>query len=114
MPTVGTTGSGIYSGKSGALTALMTGENTTKLLVHEVPKIPGDPVEISSPTFSGSNFDHLKLYRDELDDYTFRVVYTNNTSTQSFDLCSTFKEEHFCCSFLIASAAKNITSGSVR
>ncbi|XP_039752572.1 vanin-like protein 2 [Pararge aegeria] len=38
---VGSTGSGIFSGKAGALISLMTGVPTTKLLVAEVPKEPG-------------------------------------------------------------------------
>ncbi|XP_034828263.1 vanin-like protein 2 isoform X2 [Maniola hyperantus] len=38
---VGSTGSGIFSGKAGALISLMTGVPTTRLLVAEVPKVPG-------------------------------------------------------------------------
>lgn len=34
-------GSGIFSGKAGALISLMTGVPTTKLLVAKVPKVPG-------------------------------------------------------------------------
>ncbi|KAM3964073.1 vanin-like protein 1 [Aphomia sociella] len=38
---VGTAGSGIYSGKAGALISIMPGVPTTRLLVARVPKIPG-------------------------------------------------------------------------
>ncbi|GBP97467.1 Vanin-like protein 2 [Eumeta japonica] len=38
---VGSAGSGIYSGKLGALASVMPGTDTTKLLVERVPKIPG-------------------------------------------------------------------------
>lgn len=115
LPILGTTGSGIYSGKLGSLTSVMTGENTTKLLVHEVPKIPGDPIELSSPIYSGSDFDDLTLYQDEFDGYAFMPVNASNPSNvQSFELCSIFKEEQFCCNFDIATSVKNMTDGSVR
>ncbi|GBP97468.1 Vanin-like protein 1 [Eumeta japonica] len=38
---VGSAGSGIYSGKLRALASVMSGTDTTKLLVERVPKIPG-------------------------------------------------------------------------
>ncbi|XP_052739170.1 vanin-like protein 1 [Bicyclus anynana] len=38
---VGSTGSGIFSGKAGALVSLMTGVPITKLLFAKVPKVPG-------------------------------------------------------------------------
>ncbi|CAH0713812.1 unnamed protein product, partial [Brenthis ino] len=38
---VGSAGSGIYSGKAGALVSIMPGTPTTKLLVSRVPKVPG-------------------------------------------------------------------------
>ncbi|CAH0713806.1 unnamed protein product, partial [Brenthis ino] len=38
---VGNGGSGIYSGKAGALVSIMPGISTTKLLVSRVPKVPG-------------------------------------------------------------------------
>ncbi|XP_059050818.1 vanin-like protein 2 [Achroia grisella] len=38
---VGTAGSGIYSGKAGALISVMPGVPTTRLLVARVPKVPG-------------------------------------------------------------------------
>lgn len=115
LPILGTTGSGIYSGKLGSLTSIMTGENTTRLLVHEVPKKPGDAVvEISSPVYSGSNFDELTLYQDEFDGYDFMPINISNPfNIQSFDLCSMFKGEQFCCSFNVSTTVKNITNGSV-
>lgn len=114
LPILGTTGSGIYSGKLGSLTSIMTGDNTTKLLVHEVPKSPGDQVDISSPNYSGSNFDDLTLYQDEFDGYEYMPVITSDPfNLQSFDLCSVFKEERFCCSFIIANTVQNMPVGTV-
>lgn len=113
LPILGTTGSGIYSGKLGSLASIMTGENTTKLLVHEIPKIPGGSIETLSPVYLGSDFDDLTLYQDEFDGYDFMPITSNSSNIQSFDLCSIFKEEQFCCSFYIATTVKNITIGSV-
>ncbi|PZC83541.1 hypothetical protein B5X24_HaOG207524 [Helicoverpa armigera] len=39
---VGSGGSGIYSGKAGALISIMPGLPTTKVLVAKVPKVPGE------------------------------------------------------------------------
>jgi len=73
QPKVGSTGSGIYSGKSGALISTMTGEETTKLLVHEVPKTPGNTVLQTPPAYSGRNFDNLKLKRAKhLDEFKLK------------------------------------------
>ncbi|XP_013146599.1 PREDICTED: vanin-like protein 2 isoform X1 [Papilio polytes] len=42
---VGSAGSGIYSGKAGALISVMPGVPTTRLLVAKVPKVPGQVKE---------------------------------------------------------------------
>ncbi|XP_045503429.1 vanin-like protein 1 isoform X1 [Colias croceus] len=39
---IGSAGSGIYSGKAGALVSIMPGLPTTRLLVAKVPKVPGE------------------------------------------------------------------------
>ncbi|XP_038217529.1 vanin-like protein 1 isoform X3 [Zerene cesonia] len=39
---IGSAGSGIYSGKAGALISIMPGVPTTRLLVAKVPKVPGE------------------------------------------------------------------------
>ncbi|CAB3220557.1 unnamed protein product [Arctia plantaginis] len=63
---VGSAGSGIYSGKAGALAAIMPGSPTTKLLVSRVPKIPGKVTETPSGriTDSPANLDNLRLKQD--------------------------------------------------
>ncbi|CAK1541581.1 unnamed protein product [Leptosia nina] len=45
---VGSAGSGIYSGKAGALISIMPGVPTTRLLVARVPKVPGEVTEPST------------------------------------------------------------------
>lgn len=110
LPSLGTTGSGIYSGKLGSFASIITGEETTKLLVHEVPKIPGSEVEMTSPIYTGANFDNLTLYPDEFDNYSsMRVLILGQVSLQLFRLCSTFQEEEFCCDFVITNSNINMS-----
>ncbi len=117
-PTVGSGGSGIYSGKSGALISTMTGEATTRLLVHEVPKIPGGSVTVTSPAYSGSNFDNFKMKRDQLDVYSFQTIKVPDSITtplhDSFSLCHTSEnEEELCCDFEIDVALRSVPENSV-
>lgn len=102
-PSLGNGGSGIYSGKSRALTSIMTGENKTSLLVHEVPKVPGHPVGKPSSAYKGSHFNDFKLMRDQLEFYSLRNIElpdsTNKKRHHNFELCA--KNDTFCCQFLI-------------
>lgn len=118
-PQVGSAGSGIYSGKSGALISTMTGDQTTRLLVHEVPKVPGGSVTRTSPAYSGENFDGLKLKRDQLDVYTFQDLKvpdsTNTSLNESFTLCHSPEEasHNLCCDFEISTAWRSVPQNSV-
>lgn len=117
-PPVGSGGSGIYSGKSGALISTMTGEATTRLLVHDVPKVPGNPVPTLSPAYSGSNFDNFKLKRDQLDVYSFHEIeMPNSTDTplhDSFTLCHVSENnDDLCCDFEIDVALQTVPENSV-
>ncbi|XP_035448666.2 vanin-like protein 2 isoform X3 [Spodoptera frugiperda] len=63
---VGSAGSGIYSGKAGALISIMPGLPTTKVLVAKVPKVPGQVTEpFPGPIYDDpANHDNLKLITD--------------------------------------------------
>ncbi|CAH4027782.1 unnamed protein product [Pieris brassicae] len=63
---VGSTGSGIYSGKAGALISLMAGAPTTRLMVSRVPKVPGQVTEsYPGPIYDDpSTHDNLFLKSD--------------------------------------------------
>ncbi|XP_045516407.1 vanin-like protein 1 isoform X3 [Pieris brassicae] len=63
---VGSTGSGIYSGKAGALISLMAGAPTTRLMVARVPKVPGQVTEsYPGPIYDDpSTHDNLFLKSD--------------------------------------------------
>ncbi|XP_045516408.1 vanin-like protein 1 [Pieris brassicae] len=62
----GSTGSGIYSGKAGALISLMAGAPTTRLMVARVPKVPGQvTASYPGPIYDDpSIFDNLFLQND--------------------------------------------------
>ncbi|XP_045771205.1 vanin-like protein 1 [Maniola jurtina] len=64
---MGRAGSGIYSGKSGALVSIMTGIPTTRLLVASVPKVPGRVVgAVQGPLYNEpSDQDSLHLTIDQ-------------------------------------------------
>ncbi|XP_063541459.1 vanin-like protein 1 isoform X3 [Cydia strobilella] len=75
---VGSAGSGIYSGKAGALASVMPGLPTTRLLVSRVPKVPGN---VTGMTFPGpiydppTDHDSLVLITDpSLPDHTSRLL----------------------------------------
>lgn len=116
-PIVGSGGSGIYSGKSGALISTMTGQDTTLLLVHEVPKIPGNPVPKTSPAYSGLNLDNFKLKRDQLDKYNFQKIEIPESAAVSrqdnFTLCQSVEDDELCCLFEIDVSLNSLPENSV-
>ncbi|XP_004928912.1 vanin-like protein 2 isoform X1 [Bombyx mori] len=63
---IGSAGSGIYSGRAGALVSIMPGVPTTRLLVSRVPKIPGQiSGQYPGPIYDNpSDHDNLKLITD--------------------------------------------------
>ncbi|XP_032526858.2 vanin-like protein 2 isoform X1 [Danaus plexippus] len=65
-PRVGSAGSGIYSGKAGALVSIMPGQPTTRLLVATVPKVPGEVTgNVTGPIFDSPSIqDNLTLITD--------------------------------------------------
>lgn len=95
----------------------MTGEEATKLLVHEVPKIPGSEITKATPAYSGSDFGNLLLKRDYLDAYTRKEIeLPESISTpvnHSFTLCSNFQQD-LCCDFGIEVVLRSVSANSVR
>ncbi|XP_039752372.1 vanin-like protein 1 isoform X1 [Pararge aegeria] len=74
---VGSAGSGIYSGKAGALVSIMPGVPTTKLLVARVPKVPGQVTgSTPGPIYNNpSDQDSLYLLTDSsLPSHTTRLL----------------------------------------
>lgn len=86
----------------------MTGEPTTKLLVHEVPKVPGTYIRVPSPSLE-TNLDNLLLTRDQLDGYTYQHI---NLTTSAITLCHRLDED-LCCDFEIEVSIQAVDNDSV-
>lgn len=116
-PSIGCSGSGIYSGKSGALVSRMTGEKTSKVLVHEVPKVPGTEVPQNSLVYDGADFENLNIERDQIEMFNFRTIKlpdtTNRILNDSFKLCHGADGQKLCCDFEIDVALRSVDHGSV-
>lgn len=115
-PSIGCSGSGIYSGKSGALVSRMTGENFSKVLVHEVPKVPGTEVPQNSLAYDGADFENLNIERDQIEMFNFRSIKlpdTNRILNDSFRLCHGADGQKLCCDFEIDVALRSVAHRSV-
>ncbi|XP_047511493.1 vanin-like protein 2 isoform X2 [Pieris napi] len=90
------TGSGIYSGKAGALISIMPGLPTTRLLVTRVPKVPGQVQSYPGPIYNDpSDHDNLLINGDpSMAAHTSRLLVPGY---QSF----TLKSGDIICSFNI-------------
>ena len=93
-PFVGSTGSGIYSGRKGCITAVMTSNDTSIALVAEVPKDPMINYQITQQNVSNYKNYNINLKRDSLEAYTIRKLNVS-AKEESFDLC----DDDFCCNF---------------
>ncbi|XP_063699008.1 vanin-like protein 1 [Culicoides brevitarsis] len=96
FPTVGSTGTGIYHGKSGALTAVMNFLGSNKVYIAEIPKKQSTNHEFLPEIkyFDPMDMLKLKLKRDQLDVYNTSIVNFSQTN-QNHEICS----EKFCCKF---------------
>lgn len=117
-PAVGSTGTGIYSGRRGSLTSVMEGSSSSKLYVATVPKKTpaGDAVNVDnkSTRYSKDQMKPLKLKRDQLDNYTFKFLiplFAEGSETIAFingneTLCS----NGICCDFKFRYGATRMTN----
>uniref|UniRef100_U5ETE5 Putative biotinidase and vanin n=1 Tax=Corethrella appendiculata TaxID=1370023 RepID=U5ETE5_9DIPT len=98
LPEIGSTGSGIYSGKSGPLSSVMNFKPDTKLYIANVPKIPSTKAATNNTLANNSATDMIKLYlkRDQLDAYTTKQLVNNQTK-----LNETLCHDELCCNFQI-------------
>uniref|UniRef100_A0A336K3I7 CSON000083 protein n=1 Tax=Culicoides sonorensis TaxID=179676 RepID=A0A336K3I7_CULSO len=107
LPSIGSTGSGIYHGRFGPLTAVMNPDNQTKILVAEVPKFIGNvsaslPVAVPIVPNTPSAMLNLYLKRDQIDKYVSELIvipeeFSGNSTSLYFDadVC----DGDFCCDF---------------
>lgn len=120
QPELGSSGSGIFSGKSGALISTINGDQTTVLLVHEVPKVPGDFVSRTAPGYITYRLDKLKWKRDpSLDTHNLKIIQPPESATtprnDTFTLCQSSNDEddEFCCDFKIDVSQNPVPAKSV-
>nr|XP_049699302.1 vanin-like protein 3 isoform X5 [Helicoverpa armigera] len=100
---VGSGGSGIYSGKAGALISIMPGLPTTKVLVAKVPKVPGEV----SGTYPGpiydepTNMNNMRLIVDP--SLASHVTKLLEPGTQEFTLV----DKDVSCTFRVTLSQRN-------
>ncbi|XP_049540236.1 vanin-like protein 1 [Anopheles darlingi] len=107
FPPIGSTGTGIYSGRRGAITTAMHHEAQTKLYVARVPKIqfPDATItKIPQPTGTPSQMAKLFLKRDQIDKYVTKdLPWSSNTQ-----LIDSVCYGSFCCNFTINYTVKQV------
>uniref|UniRef100_A0A2A4K2W7 CN hydrolase domain-containing protein n=1 Tax=Heliothis virescens TaxID=7102 RepID=A0A2A4K2W7_HELVI len=100
---VGSGGSGIYSGKAGALISIMPGLPTTKVLVAKVPKVPGQITEqYPGPIYDDpTNMNNMRLITDpSLASHVTRLL---EPGTQEFTLV----DKDVSCTFRVTLAQRS-------
>ncbi|XP_052872684.1 vanin-like protein 1 [Anopheles cruzii] len=108
-PAVGSTGTGIYSGKRGTITTVMNHEADTKLYIAQVPKIQFPETPVSKlPQHSGtpSQMAKLRLKRDHIDGYKTSDLPMVSNAAYEKSVC--YDSTSFCCSFTINYTVKEM------
>lgn len=101
QPSQGSSGTGIYSGNSGALQSLVTGLTTSTSLNYNVPEIPGQLEDSLGHRESGSMLQNLQLTNDAVPITNFHFISPTNTTLQEFQLCEDSPVNRLCCNFRI-------------
>jgi pantetheine hydrolase len=96
MAQSGSSGSGIFSGEHGALTAILSTDPQRKLYVANVPK---EPSSVEKPTRNviasvSNNFENFYLGRDFLEEFRTTLL-DPNRQAENLMLC----HNQFCCRF---------------
>lgn len=100
FPGVGSTGTGVYSGRRGAITTVMNHEPQTKLYVAQVPKMSFPNAAISKiPPQKGTPAQMAKLWlkRDQIDRYVTKDLPMTSNAQLEERVCY----ESHCCNFTI-------------
>lgn len=111
VPKTGTTGSGIYSGKMGAIKAILADSPMTRVLVADIPKVPGTTVPATAAARSARAeetqtvvSDALQLGKEILTDYEIKPLDFAANATQEGRIC---KGKDFCCNYNIHANISN-------
>lgn len=115
-PEDGYSGSGIYSGHSGALSAVISDTPLTKLLVAFVPKVPGTilPKTISSKDKSSKHHGvasnpAMIFSKENLPDLDFLMLNFTQSTRREGKIC----KNDFCCHYAIEVFAHKLPANAV-
>lgn len=87
MPKDGATGSGLYSGKLGAMKAYIGEREGTKILMGKVPKVPGNLSADELDTFELMGNYNLQPSQESIDVYNVKWLDFEAESKQSGQVC---------------------------
>lgn len=110
VPKIGSTGSGIYSGKMGAIKAIFADIPMTRVLVADIPKVPGDTLPATAAARSikaeeaQTVSDALQLGKEILTDYKIKALDFAANATQEGRVCT---DNDFCCNYKIHANISN-------
>lgn len=112
-PTIGSTGSGIYSGKQGAIKAIMLGTSESRMLINKISKIPGETGNVE-PMLAVTSTPAVFVKRDQLDPYKHVAIDATIESEQIHEVC--YEEGNMCChfAFKLAPSTAEVAESSVR
>ncbi|XP_052888132.1 vanin-like protein 1 [Anopheles moucheti] len=106
FPGVGSTGTGVYAGRRGAITTVMNHEPQTKLYVTQVPKVnyPNAAInKIPQPKGTPAQMAKLLLKRDQIDKYTTKDLPMTSNAQLEERVCY----QSHCCNFTINYSVKS-------
>lgn len=122
----GISGSGIYSGKLGALIVEMTGTPTTRILISDLPRSPGTfDADTLNQQPQEQNFNAkiddsssrilpgLNIWREQMDNFNTRFLNFTQAAQQKDRICIN-NDNSVCCEYDIAVTDTGVTDNSVR
>ncbi|XP_055596430.1 vanin-like protein 1 [Uranotaenia lowii] len=110
-PGIGSTGSGIYSGRRGPIVSYISYKNETKLYVAKVPKIDRTNAMVSkhqSTRYSPSEMAGMKTTRDQVETYVSENLPLVSHKNYKTSLC----QQDVCCNFTIDYSVNNVVNES--
>lgn len=119
-PLLGNTGSGIYSGKLGALQSVMSETQLTRVLIANVPRNPGVIVtSADQSSFTDQELSNTKegkqippaldIWREDIDKFRIFFLDFNKNTTQKGRIC--YKSA--CCTYNILVSDRDEKTNSV-
>lgn len=103
-PSLSNTGSGIYSGRMGAIESIMADTPSTRILIANISRSP-DTVDVvdSSEADRIPAPVHLKVWKENLASYTMEALDFDKNASLSGKVCS----GQFCCEYNISTSLRD-------